>query len=67
MSDITVIDQGSIVLLQPNTVRGASWLHDHIGQDNGFQPYWPTVIVEPQYVQDIIEGFTEEGLTVEEF
>ena len=66
MSDISVINQGSIVLLQPNTDKARGWLHENIGRDNGYQPYWPIAVVEPRYVQDILGGLKEDGLAVEE-
>jgi hypothetical protein len=33
-----------------------------LGRDNGFQPWYPTVIVEPRYVGDILEGIEADGL-----
>ena len=63
-TDITVQDAGSIVLLQPHTGTAKRWLEENIGQDNGFQPYWPTVVVEPRYLGEIIEGMQADGLIV---
>lgn len=63
-ADISVQNHGSIVLLVPGSPAGQSWLEDHIGADNGYQPYWPTVVVEPRYVGNIIEGARAEGLAV---
>lgn len=60
--DFTITDSGSIVLLHPQTDAARNWLEENIGQDNGFQPYWPTVVVEPRFVQAIIEGFSNDGL-----
>ena len=41
-----------------------SRLEAHIGQDNGYQPYFPTVVVEPRYIADIVAGIQNDGLEV---
>ena len=63
-SDFVVENHGSIFLLKPLTSSATSWLEEHIGQDNGFQPYWPTVVVEHRYIADIVEGIQNDGLAV---
>ena len=60
--DITIIDGGSIVLLKPESDRARAWVEENIGQDNGYQPYWPTVVCEPRYVGVIIDGMASDGL-----
>lgn len=62
--DFSVNNQGTIVLLQPLTDAARAWVEEHIGLDNGFQPYWPTVVIECRYVRDIIEGIRNDGLAV---
>jgi len=54
MTDITVVDSGSIILLRPETDAGRAWVEEHVGHDNGYQPYWPTVVCEARYVGDVI-------------
>ena len=63
--DFRVENHGSIVLLRPLTPSAASWVEGHIGQENGFQPYFPTVVVEPRYIADIVEGIQGDGLAVQ--
>lgn len=63
--DVTILDHGSIVILQPNTPEAVDWLEENIGEDNGYQPYWPKVIVEPRYVDAVIDGMQSDGLTVD--
>jgi hypothetical protein len=63
-SDFTVQHEGSIILLHPHTDAARSWVDEHIGADNGFQPYWPTVVIEPRYFEAIAEGISESGLEV---
>ena len=62
--DIRVENEGSIFLLRPSTDAARSWVNEHIGPDNGFQPYWPTVVIERRYAQDILEGVIAEGMVV---
>ncbi len=65
MTDITVVDAGSIVLLQPNTPAAIEWIDENIGEDNGFQPDYPNVLCEPRYAQDILYGMQNDMLTLE--
>lgn len=65
MTDITVIDSGSIVLLQPNTDEARAWIEENIGPDNGYQPYYPTVTCERSYFMDVLFGMQESGLSLE--
>jgi hypothetical protein len=62
--DLTVEHHGSIVLLRPNTKRGIAFIQKNIGADNGWQPYYPTVLFEPRYVDDVIKGARGLGLVV---
>jgi hypothetical protein len=48
--DFTVENHGSIFLLKPQSKQAVDWVDEHIGQETGFQPYFPTVIVEPRYI-----------------
>jgi hypothetical protein len=65
-TDFTVVDEGSIVLLYPRTDEAKAWVEEHIGPDNGFQPYYPgKIIIEHRYAIDVINGFQADGLTVE--
>lgn len=63
--DFTVRDEGSILLLTPRTEPACSWINEHIGRDNGFQPYYPTIVIEPRYVIAILEGIRVAGLEIE--
>jgi len=62
MADFSVNDQGSIVLIEPVSQAAVDWVEEFIGQDNGFQPYWPTVVIEHRYADDVIEGMISDGL-----
>jgi len=62
--DFLVENHGSIFLLKPQTPAATAWVQEHIGSENGFQPYWPTVLIEPRYIDDIVSGIQSDGLAV---
>jgi hypothetical protein len=64
--DFAVEDHGTICLLRPLTKAASVWVEEHIGQDNGFQPHWPTVVIEPRYIWSILEGLRSDGFVAVE-
>jgi hypothetical protein len=54
----------SICLLHPLTDAARAWVDEHIGQDNGFQPQYPSVILEPRFCAAVLEGIADAGLAV---
>src|SRR6266446_403477 len=62
--DFLVENHGSIFLLKPQSDLATSWVEDHIGRENGYQPYYPTVVVEHRYIADIVAGIQGDGLAV---
>jgi hypothetical protein len=63
-ADFTIRDEGSILLLTPRTESAREWIDTHIGPENGFQPWYPTLVIEPRYIGSILEGIRESGLEV---
>mgnify|MGYP001032365346 CR=1 FL=1 len=53
-----------VALLTPLTAPAKSWLDENVDRDSGYQPYWPTVIVEHRYIAPIIEALKADGLSV---
>ena len=53
---------GSVCLIVPLCASARDWLDEHLGKDNGYQTYWPTAIVEPRYLAQIIAGIRRDGL-----
>ena len=53
---------GAIILLCPLTKPGFRWIEKYIGADNGYQPYYPTVILEPRYIDDVLVDIRKKGL-----
>ena len=66
MADVSAVNGGSVWLLTPHSRAARAWVEEHIGEGNGYQPYWPTVTVEARYVGDIINGLQDAGLKVVE-
>jgi hypothetical protein len=62
--DFSFRDEGSIVLLTPLSPSAHEFVEESIGSNNGFQPYWPTVVIERRYAQDILEGVIAEGMVI---
>jgi hypothetical protein len=62
--DFSFENHGSLCLLRPLTPFAVEWVNENIGQNNGFQPYWPTVVIEPRYCEAIFEGIAADGLSV---
>jgi hypothetical protein len=61
-SDFQVDQHGGIVMLKPLTKAGIDYVNQQIGKDNGYQPYWPTVVFEPRYVSRFIHDIRQSGL-----
>ena len=62
--DFFLENHGSISLLRPQNEQAIAWVDEHIGLGNGFQPYWPTLVIEHRYIADIIAGIHADGLAV---
>ena len=62
--DFQVDNHGSIVVLRPLTRAGIDYVNREIGKDKGFQPYWPTVLFEPRYIDQFVDAIREDGLLV---
>jgi hypothetical protein len=64
MSDFQIENHGSIVLLRPLTDAARAWADEHL--DSGeTQHFGGAVVIEPRYVGAILEGLSDDGLTVE--
>lgn len=63
MTDLSVENHGSILLLRPLTDAGTAWLDEHI--DSEAQSFGGAIVVEPRYIADIVAGAIDDGLEVE--
>lgn len=62
--DFLVENHGSIFLLRPQKEQAIAWVDEHIGSGNGFQPYWPTIVIEHRYMGHILQGIQNHGLVI---
>lgn len=62
MPDIEVNDHGSIFILNPVTPEAGAWFEENVAQDG--QRWGGGYVVEPRYVDDILDGAEAEGLTI---
>jgi len=60
--DFRVEFHGAILLLVALSDGGLRWIEKHIGPDNGYQPYYPTAIIEPRFLDGVITGIRRKGL-----
>jgi hypothetical protein len=60
--DFILENHGSLYMLRPLTEDGTRWIEENIGPDNGYQPYYPAIVIEPRYVRDIITGIRNDGM-----
>jgi len=62
MADVNIENHGSLVLLRPLTEAASDWLDENISEDA--QHFGGAVVVEPRYVEAIVEGMQNDGLEV---
>ena len=62
--EFTVENHGSIFLLQPQNKQAVDWVKEHIGHGNGFQPYFPKIVVEHRYISDMVAGIRNDAWVV---
>ena len=56
---------GGIFLLRPLTPSAVSWVEEHIGQENGYQTSFPTVVVENRFIFPILDAIKRNRLVVQ--
>lgn len=61
--DFLVENHGSICVLQPLTSAAVEWCDANLPED--CLSWGGGVVVEPRYIDDIVEGIRGDGLTVE--
>lgn len=66
MSDITLADHGSLCILTPRTDAARDWFAEHVGDDD--TQFWGAdgYVVEPRYVEAILDGAEDAGFTIGE-
>ena len=54
LNGISVWNTTQHLFASPLTRPGLRWIERRIGADNGYQPYYPTVILEPRYLDGVV-------------
>lgn len=62
--DFILQDCGSILFLHPQNKNATDWINDNVSSE-GWQPHWPSVLLEPRYASDLIKGLQNDGFVVE--
>lgn len=62
-SDLAIHSEGSVILIDPRTSAGRDWLNEHIDMEEA-QVWSGSVVAEPRYVESIVQGAVNDGLTV---
>lgn len=60
--DFRVANHGSIALVTPQTAAARAWVDEHLPEDH--LTFGGGVVVEPRYLDDILEGITVDGLSL---
>ena len=61
--DFILEDHGSILFLHPQSKSAEEWINASVSQE-GYQPNWPSVLMERRYARALVEGAQSEGFTV---
>ena len=62
-SDFALENHEPISLLRPFTRAAREWIEQNVSRE-GFQPFWPSVVVERRYIADVLHGIYDAGLAV---
>jgi hypothetical protein len=62
--DFVLEDCGSILFLHPQNQSATDWINSFVSRE-GWQPQWPSVLLEPRYAAPLIDGLQSEGFIVE--
>lgn len=63
-ADFTVSNHGTICLVRPQTNEAMAFVNEKV-QLEGWQWFGGAFSVDPRYLENLIEGIIEDGLTVE--
>ena len=63
MADFHIQNEGSIVILYPHGREAQEWIEEHLPADA--QRWGTGIVIEPRYLEDILNGIRADGLEVE--
>lgn len=62
MPDVSIQNEGSIVLLRPLSDIATSWFKAYVPEDSMW--FGGALVVEPRYVQGLLDGMLADGLQI---
>lgn len=65
MPDFRILNEGSIVIVTPDTDEAQVWLDENVITPETMT-WGRGIVVEARYISDLITGIKADGLTVEE-
>ena len=61
--DVRVAFHGSICLVSPESEAAEAWINEHVDTEEA--QFWAgALVVEPRYLEPLVEGMVGDGLTV---
>jgi hypothetical protein len=63
MTDLTVHNEGTIVVITPRTLLARNWISENV-QSEGWQWLGMSLCIEPRMAGPLLEGAILDGLTV---
>jgi hypothetical protein len=64
LTDFTINDQGTIVIISAKNRKARRWVKTFVSPE-GYQPNYPEmVIVEPRYAEAVVKGIIADGFRV---
>lgn len=64
MVDVTVQNEGTILLFHLNTEAAQEWVEHHV-ETESYQWFGPALVVEHRYADTLVAGMQNDGLEVE--
>lgn len=66
--DFIAQDEGSLILLRPMNAAAKQWLIDNVGTpEDEVQWFGGALVVQPRYLNDLVDGAHADGLTTRRF
>jgi hypothetical protein len=55
----------SLFMLRPVSAEAELWVEEHIDRDGGYQPFWPTVVVERRDLVSVFKAICDEEFVID--
>jgi hypothetical protein len=61
--DFILEDHGSVLFLHPQNASAEQWVNAYVSSE-GYQPNWPSVLLERRYASYLIQGLQNDGFII---